>query len=75
MEMMHEFHTAVNIISITVLTIKLAVAFTFIACFSLRILLIMVALKTSHLAGSIFDMLLSLNSPKDMSAWAPFMLE
>ena len=45
MEMMHEFHTAVNIISITVLIIKLAVAFTFIGYFLLRILLIMVALK------------------------------
>ena len=60
MEMMHEFHTAVNIISITVLIIKLAVAFTFIGYFLLRILLIMVALKNSSLAGSIFVMLLLL---------------
>ena len=55
MEMMHEFHTTVNIISITVLIIKLVVAFTFIGYFLPRILLIMVALKNSSLAGSIFD--------------------
>ena len=55
MEMMHEFHITVNIISITVLIIKLVVAFTFIGYFLPRILLIMVALKNSSLAGSIFD--------------------
>ena len=55
MEMMHEFHISVNITSKTELITKLAVAFTFIACFLLRILLIMVALKNSSLAGSIFD--------------------